>query len=248
MTSILSFLCVYCITNDKMTTYNIIGDIHGRTNWKELVDKTYINIFVGDFFDPYTWIPYADLRRNFLEIIAFKHKFPDNVILLYGNHDYEYLPGIFEESNRYDALNARKITKLLTDNASSFYGVAYAIGERYLVTHAGLTRPWVMKYIPEAVDFLPSKMEEAVNTLWLNDKLAFGFSGNGDFGDYNGESIGHSPLWVRPTSFGKANVYSQTDVIQVVGHTKVKTITETDNAIFVDCLGVSTESKKISLD
>ena len=105
-----------------------------------------------------------------------------------------------------------------------------------------------MKYIPEAVDFLPSKMEEAVNTLWLNDKLAFGFSGNGDFGDYNGESIGHSPLWVRPTSFGKANVYSQTDVIQVVGHTKVKTITETDNAIFVDCLGVSTESKKISLD
>ena len=150
-----------------MTTYNIIGDIHGRTNWKELVDKTYINIFVGDFFDPYTWIPYADLRRNFLEIIAFKHKFPDNVILLYGNHDYEYLPGIFEESNRYDALNARKITNLLTDNASSFYGVAYAIGERYLVTHAGLTRPWVMKYIPEAVDFLPSKMEEAVTLCGL---------------------------------------------------------------------------------
>ena len=33
--------------------YNIIGDIHGRTSWKELVIEDGINIFVGDYFSPY---------------------------------------------------------------------------------------------------------------------------------------------------------------------------------------------------
>ena len=29
--------------------YNIIGDIHGRKGWKELVKDNCINIFVGDY-------------------------------------------------------------------------------------------------------------------------------------------------------------------------------------------------------
>lgn len=231
-----------------MPTYNIIGDIHGRTNWKELVDEDCINIFVGDYFDPYTWIPFVELKCNFQEIIDFKQKHPDKVVLLYGNHDYEYLPGISEESSRYDFLNASKITKLLTENESSFHGVAYAIGERYIVTHAGITKPWVEKYLPEAIDFLPSKMTEAINTLWLNDKDAFGFRNNADFGDFYGESVGHSPIWVRPVSLRYCNIYKRTDVIQIVGHSKVKTITEAINAIFVDCLGTTTQSKRITLE
>lgn len=124
-----------------MTAYNIIGDIHGRTNWKGLVGEDFINIFIGDYFDPYTWTPFFKLQQNFQEIIDFKKQLPDKVILLYGNHDYEYLQGISEESSRYDFLNANKITKLLAENESLFQGVAYAIGERYIVTHAGITKP-----------------------------------------------------------------------------------------------------------
>ena len=231
-----------------MPTYNIIGDIHGRTNWKELVDEDCVNIFVGDYFDPYTWIPFIELQQNFQEIIDLKKRLPENVILLYGNHDYEYLSGISEESSRYDFLNANKITKLLIENESLFHGVAYAIGERYIVTHAGITKPWIRKYLPEALDFLPSKMAEAVNTLWLNDKSAFGFRNNADFGDFYGESVEHSPIWVRPVSFGYCNIYNRTDVIQVVGHSKVKTITEDGNAIFVDCLETVAKSKRITLE
>ena len=89
-----------------MPTYNIIGDIHGRTNWKGLVNEDFINIFVGDYFDPYTWIPFYELQQNFQEIIDLKKQLPDKVVLLYGNHDYEYLPSISEESSRYDFLNA----------------------------------------------------------------------------------------------------------------------------------------------
>jgi len=33
--------------------YNIIGDIHGRTCWKQLIVSDAINIFVGDYFSPY---------------------------------------------------------------------------------------------------------------------------------------------------------------------------------------------------
>ena len=231
-----------------MTTYNIIGDIHGRANWKELVDEECINVFVGDYFDPYTFIPFIDLQRNFQEIIDLKKQLPDNVILLYGNHDYEYLPGIFEESSRYDFLNANKITELLTENESLFHGIAYAIGERYIVTHAGITKPWVRRYLPEAIDYTPSKMAEAINTLWLNDKSAFSFRANAEPFDFYGESIDHSPIWVRPISLGYCNIYKRTDVIQIVGHSKVKTITEDLNAIFVDCLESVTKSKRIIWD
>ena len=228
-----------------MPAYNIIGDIHGRTSWKELVDKDCINIFVGDYFDPYTSIPFDELRHNFLEIIDFKQRHHDNVILLYGNHDYEYLPKISEESNRYDFGNASKITKLLTENESLFHGVAYAIDESYIVTHAGITKPWIKKYLPKAIDFPPSKMAETINTLWLNDKSAFGFWKNAKKGDFYGESVEHSPIWVRPISLGQSNIYKNTDVIQIVGHSKVKTISENDNIIFVDCLETVTESKHI---
>ena len=233
----------------KMPTYNIIGDIHGRTNWKELVDEDCINIFVGDYFDPYTEILFEDLERNFLEIIDLKKRMPDNVVLLYGNHDYEYLPGIFERSNRYDAFNARKIMALLTENEAQFYGVAYAIGNTCLVTHAGVTKPWVMNHLPEAARLLPRKMEEAINTLWINDKKAFGFDGNADPFDYHGESKGHSPLWVRPRSFFENNIYkNRKNVVQVVGHSKVRAVAQEGNIIFVDCLGSVTESKRVSLE
>ncbi len=231
-----------------MPTYNIIGDIHGRPSWKDLVDETCVNIFVGDYFDPYTPIPFVELLHNFQEIIDLKQKQPDKTILLYGNHDYEYLPGITEKSSRHDSLNASKITELLTENESLFYGVAYAIGESYIVTHAGITKPWVRKYLPEAIGFLPSEMAEAVNALWLGDKAAFGFRKNADLFDFYGESIEHSPIWVRPISFGYCNIYKKTNVIQIVGHSHVQTITEDENAIFVDCLGTTTKSKRITLD
>lgn len=231
-----------------MPTYNIIGDIHGRTNWKELVDEDCINVFVGDYFDPYTFIPFVELQHNFQEIIDLKKRLPDKVIMLYGNHDYEYLPGITEESSRYDSLNASKITNLLTENETMFYGVAYAIEESYIVTHAGITKPWIRKYLPEAIDYLPSKMAEAINTLWLNNKSAFGFRENAEPFDYYGESIDHSPIWVRPISLGYCNIYKRTIVIQIVGHSHVQTITEDDNAIFVDCLGTSTKSKRITVE
>ena len=231
-----------------MTTYNIIGDIHGRTSWKDLVDETCVNIFVGDYFDPYTPIPFPDLKSNFLEIVDFKKSHPENVVLLYGNHDYEYLPGISEQSSRYDSRNAESITDLLQETASLFTGVAYPLGEKYLVTHAGVTRPWKDKYLSNVSDINPTNMAKAINTLWETDKPAFGFRYNAEMFDFYGESPQHSPIWVRPQMLGWHNLYKRTDVIQIVGHSQVKNITDSGDVVFVDCLGHVTKSKRVTLE
>jgi len=67
-------------------SYNIIGDIHGRTCWKNLVREDGVNIFVGDYFDPYGYVPQVERMANFQDIMEFKRQHPETV-LLYGNHD-----------------------------------------------------------------------------------------------------------------------------------------------------------------
>lgn len=231
-----------------MTTYNIIGDIHGRTSWKELVDEDCINVFVGDYFDPYQWIPISDLCDNFNEIIALKQRLPDKVVLLYGNHDYAYLPKVKEQNSRYDSQHAKAIASLFVENQGLFHGAAFAINEDYIVTHAGITKGWKNKYLSEMDDISPSKIEKAINKLWKLSKKAFGFKANADFMDFYGESPCHSPIWVRPHSLLRGNLYLGTNITQIVGHTQYKDITDSLNTIFVDCLGHVAKSKKIIME
>lgn len=228
-------------------TYNIIGDIHGKTSWKQLVDDTFINIFVGDYFDPYESIPFSKLKQNFLDIIAYKNEHPDNVVLLYGNHDYQYLPDTMESYSRYDAPNADSICSLLKDNESVFHGVAYAIGDKHIVSHAGVSEAWKIKYLPEITDYTPANMAKAINDLWLKDKSAFGFRNNAELFDGYGESPEHSPIWIRPIYLGYYNLYNNSQVTQIVGHSNVPDITEKKNTIFIDCLDSVVTSLKVTM-
>ena len=230
-----------------MAIYNIIGDIHGRDAWKRLVDEDCINIFVGDYFDPYDEIHFMDLQYNFMEIIEYKKKPPEKVVLLYGNHDYEYLPGIFEKSNRFDNKNAQNISWFLMKAIDLFEGVAYAIGEDYLVSHAGITRDWKNTYLPDVVDIKPSSIAAAINDLWNKDKNPFSFSSNCYGNDWYGEDPRHSLIWVRPESLCLHNLYRGTNIKQIVGHTKVKEITEIAGVVLVDCLDSVEQSYKVSL-
>lgn len=239
------YLCAPKICIHIMSKYNIIGDIHGRDSWRRLVDENCINVFVGDYFDPYEDIHFMDLQYNFMEIIEFKKKHPDNVVLLYGNHDFEYLPGVFEKSNRFDGLNAQTISWLLMKTIDLFEGVAYAIGEDYLVTHAGVTSDWKNTYLPHVADIKPSSMAAAINDLWRKDKTPFSFGANCYGNDFCGEDPHHSPIWVRPESLCLHNLYKGTSVKQIVGHTKMKEITEVAGVVLVDCLDTVEQSYKV---
>ena len=87
--------------------------------WKSLVMDNHINVFVGDFFNPYTYaISFEDCKRNFLEIIEYKRAHPETVFL-YGNHELHYLfyGEISKRYSRFDETHATEIQQLCHKNA-----------------------------------------------------------------------------------------------------------------------------------
>ena len=162
-----------------------------------------------------------------MEIVEYKRKHRKNTVLLYSNHDMDYLPGISERNNRYDEENAFWIQWL-------FHGVTYAIGDGYLVTHAGVTKKWKETHLPGARSIRPADMAKAINSLWKKDKRPFTFEPNSNGFDYSGNDPRHSPLWVRPETLCLNNLYDGTSVKQIVGHTRVKeTALFRNNALFL---------------
>lgn len=136
-----------------------IADIHGRSNWKFIADINKLlkqediipefdkYIFLGDYVDSFTETG-AIIIHNLKEIIQFKQKYPNNIILLLGNHDLQYY---FQPSghgcsgfrpNMYQELH-----KIFQDNKDLFTP-SYEI-QNYLFTHAGVTSVWLKKYTKE---------------------------------------------------------------------------------------------------
>ena len=122
--------------------YNIIGDIHGRTYWKNLVMDNAINIFVGDYFSPYGSFLFDDIKKNFLEIVEYKKQHPETILLI-GNHDAEYWKfKVYNEAySRHDWENEKEIHDLFEEN-KEYFQAAYSIENKVLVSHAGVSYVW----------------------------------------------------------------------------------------------------------
>ena len=98
----------------------IIPDVHGRTFWKEAINKFPKNefpnmeiIFLGDYIDPYPRekiTPESALKR-FKRIIKLKKKYPERITLLIGNHDFHYIDGS-RRGCRMDYYNKDEICSL----------------------------------------------------------------------------------------------------------------------------------------
>ena len=226
----------------KKQSFNIIGDIHGRTCWKDLVREDCVNIFVGDYFDPYDDIPYEQLLQNFADIIAFKKQHLETV-LLYGNHDLHYVIDC-ERASRYSREHAAEYRQVFAGVKDFFHGVAYAIGNQTLVTHAGVTKTWYEKEFGEYQGAAPEEVADDLNDLWKHNKLEFSFCFNTPgMLDFDGESPFQSPLWIRPWTLAEHNLFASTPYKQVFGHTQIDDITTIDNNLTcVDCLGTTEKS------
>ncbi len=218
-------------------THNIIGDLHGSDIWQQLVDDSLINVFLGDFFDPYSYdITFEKCRDNFLKIIDYKHRNPKTVIL-WGNHEYHYLMNgeISEQYSRFDFHHAAEIQQLLKDNADSFNGIAYSINNQYLVTHAGVSVYWYWYWIDKYTGQEPDIVAEQINNLWEINPKAFSFYANTK-NAFNTNNSAQSPIWMRPPAIQDYNIFTNTLFFQVFGHTPVKSIVNENGLIFVDCL------------
>ena len=250
----------------NMKLYNIIGDIHGRRGWEKLVNPSRINVFLGDYFDPYDNYTFDQLKDNFLNIISFAKTHPETVLLL-GNHDLHYIH--MQDQSRMMFADSLDILDLFLQNIHLFQGIAYAIDEDILISHAGFTKEWceysgycgdgsLQSYVDHANNlFWDGYSEEGDRRRWDNPTVRgmkeFTFQAHMKFSDYYGSSPGQSPVWIRPSTLEYSSFNN--DVDQVVGHTQVKCINIDSpvhfnddvnqgrgRLILCDCLGYTNES------
>ena len=66
----------------------VLGDIHGRTIWKDIIKKENPDkvIFLGDYVTTHEGISSEQQISNLEEILTYKEENSDKVILLRGNH------------------------------------------------------------------------------------------------------------------------------------------------------------------
>lgn len=223
----------------------VIGDIHGRSVWKLIVniEKPDRVIFLGDYFDSYEFSA-VEQMRNFEDIIGYKKSGQAEVILLIGNHDHHYLPGIQGgKTSGYQAGASVSISHLIYENKSHLQ-IAYSVNE-FLFTHAGVSSV----FLKDIFGTSELKIEEIVDKL--NEQLryqpkTFDFASKEQYNNPYGDDPYQGPLWIRPRSLMKANRETlRKEVIQVVGHTEKNKVpsphTTGGRYWFIDTLGTSGE-------
>ena len=197
----------------------VCPDIHGRSFWKEIAetyDGSIPFIFLGDYLDcyPNEKISFEDAKKNFEEIIEFKEKWGEKVVLLLGNHDLSYYDSIFR-CCRFSPYFAEWYCDFLKQNFEKFK-IAYDLknnNKLLLFTHAGLHPMWL-----EINGLNQIKTANDINNLFETNKDCFT-----DIGYYRCgfESYG-SPVWSDIREYSNLDKkYIDKDVIQIVGHTQL---------------------------
>ena len=206
----------------------VIGDVHGRSLWKLIVNQEQDAdriIFIGDYFDSFD-IKGEEQLNNFLDIIEFKKSTDKEVIMLIGNHDYHYFPEVGDNgTSGYQSMFSYQIRPVLDTNREHLQ-MAYQFDE-YLFSHAGVSS----KFMDSVFGVDGWKVEtivEQLNELFKYKPLTFQFGEavsikKLSYLDPYGDNEEQSPIWIRPRSLMAANrdtLHKQ--VIQVVGHTGVR--------------------------
>lgn len=211
-----------------------IGDIHGRKNWKKIVDEHPDDriVFLGDYCDPYDQISNFDVLNNLLDIINLKHKRKDDIILLLGNHDMHYIYEGFPVGTRYNH-GIAELLKALFEDERKLFQFAYQEGNT-LYTHAGVSNLWWNKYFegktgedaPSIAEQLNKPTAEQLKSMFLVGRSRGGCSERGGifWADLNETS--NDPL----TGVHQVVGHSQTERIQTVNKSGDTSIT------YCDCL------------
>lgn len=207
----------------------VLGDTHGRDDWKRIVEKEKDadkRIFIGDYWDSLV-VPFYAQHDNYLDLVEHKKTHPED-ILLFGNHDYHYHPAITERFSGYQAESRQAISILLNEALNQdLFKMCHKEGD-ILFSHAGVTSTWLQHMgLTES-----PHIDEAVNDLFKYKPLSFQFYGYDPYGD----DITQSPIWVRPRSLIMDGVPGWR---QVVGHTRMTSINiepVTKRFAFIDAL------------
>ena len=217
----------------------IIPDIHGRQFWKDAVSgrESEEIVFLGDYLDPYPTedITNDDALKNFKEILDFKKKHRENVILLVGNHDAHYFVSPFDIGSRFCYYLEREISRLFKENKELFL-LAHEKeinSKKYTFSHSYIHSLWLNNDVYGKDNWSEDTVINALNDdfehnatfgLLLNIKSCY----RGGFESYG------SILWadIREVALDKKpNVGDYA----IFGHTQLKFPIVTDYVACLDC-------------
>lgn len=227
-----------------MSKYVIIGDLEGRTIWREIVEKENpdVTIFLGDYVASRCVAPEQELE-TLKEVLDYKEANPDKVILLRGNHDVQplyYWAQCWPQAPRLTS-------EWLSENKDRFISNTqwvYQIPDTNIIcSHAGIGEKFldnVCKYFKskDGCDFNIYDEEQLLNHI--NDiPPCEVFAFNGGPWDSSGYSDTQPCTWIRPETLAKCAISGYT---QVVGHTRTRSIEpiksiNDDNIWMCDSLG-----------
>ena len=213
----------------------VIGDIHGRDVWLNIVQDNEFDkiVFLGDYFDSFDpKLTGLNQLNNFQELLQFKRDYPDRVILLMGNHDLHYLKLVW---NKYSGFQSKIYPE-------ADYYISEAIRERllqmcysyknFLFTHAGITKTWFQRNIDKRIPKKGKTIEYKLNEAFYRKPSIYNFK-SGAYCNPYGDEVCQGPLWVRPRSL----LSDKLDGFKfIVGHTQAKYLDVTREIVLNDVL------------
>ena len=194
--------------NKKLTKKRIVvlGDIHGRTVWKDIIAKEQPDqvIFLGDYVSTHEDVSDEQQVENLKEILRYKDEHPET-ILLRGNHDMQHLGYESIEISGYFPGVALEMEQLKDEFLAKTQWI-HVMGNT-VFSHAGISQAW-LETNGLTLDVINS----------LDPSGLFGFNAS-DPHDFSGNSPEQPPTWIRPMALIGEMI---PDYDQVVGHTPVE--------------------------
>ncbi len=235
----------------------VIGDIHGRDTWKEIVGlhpKESV-LFIGDYCDSYDILP-ETILQNLRDIVEFARSSKETgdreVTLLLGNHDVHYWwredPGY--RCSGFHPTYAYSYQQCFLANPELFDLCHYDKASGKIFTHAGITSDTYayLDLASKKVEEIPTVIKEALASKKDRDFLLRCGRRRGGPSETGGIVWADEREWL---------VDYPVPLHQVVGHTpqdQIKTYQFIDNPetsiTFVDVLGnpgLSLEEKYLQL-
>lgn len=184
----------------------VLGDIHGRTVWKDIIAKEQPDqvIFLGDYVSTHDCVSESDQVSNLLEIMRFKDHHPET-IMLRGNHDMQHLGYYWAECSGY----FQRVEELMVDLKEEFLEKTqwiHVVGKT-VFSHAGISKVWL------ETNYLTL---DGINALGPTE--LFGFTSSNPR-DIYGTSPEQPPTWIRPETLVNVMIPGYD---QMVGHTPVE--------------------------
>lgn len=197
-----------------MSKILVLGDIHGRTIWKEIIvrENPDFIIFLGDYCTTHEGISPEEQIVN-LEEILLKKEEGAPIALLRGNHDIQLLGYYWADCYPKEPIVQRIMSEpKFVERFNKLTQWIYIDEELSTIfSHAGISKVWMensgIKDVHDINNLAPSEI--------------FGFTPATMWDNY-GTSPTQPLTWIRPQVLAECNIAGWD---QVIGHTPVQEIT-----------------------